>query len=395
MEQNLVIGSDNNSPLVPVISLSLFAVASGFLMSLIPLALEARDMSLTLAPWLASIFYAGLLGGSLISAWIVAKIGHRPALISFLFIIVLTIALMMFFASPSIWLGARFVAGVAVAGVFVAIESWLLMAETEKAKAKRLGLYMTSLYGGSALGQLGISLFGTDTALPLMIIISLITLAMLPPIFLRTGQPKKIAHTAIKLNEIKTLPSASYIGCIVSGLVLGAIYGLLPIELKTRYSHDQVGSLMAVVILGGMLVQPLVSWLNSRIEKALLMGLFSLLGILSIAMIEIATVTAGMMTGLFLLGASAFALYPIAITLACRNLTKSKIIAAAELMLLSYSIGSVIGPIVAGASMTIKSGLMLYLSICFAATLVYMLLSSRRHRRRVEQSMTTQTPIDL
>ncbi len=280
-----------------------------------------------------------------------------------------------------VWIFARFIAGIAVAGVFVVIESWLLMADNEKTRAKRLGMYMTSLYGGTALGQLGIGFFGTSGTTPLLIISTILFLAILPPVIFNKGKPTEITHTSIKFAELKSLPSAAYIGCIVSGLVLGAIYGLLPLELEKSFNHDQIASLMAIAILGGMLVQPFVSWLNSRVEKIILMGFFCFLGLLAIAMIEVATVTAGMMVGLFLLGASSFALYPVAITLACRNLSTSKIVAAAELMLLSYSIGSVIGPVIAGIAMSLSEGLMLYFAICFTATLVFMLINTNRNRR--------------
>ncbi|WP_407330929.1 MFS transporter [Enterovibrio sp. 27052020O] len=395
MQQTQNIQADVNSPLVPVISLSLFAVASGFLMSLIPLALSARGMSVDLASWLASVFYAGLLGGALISARVVGQLGHRNALVAFLIVIVTTVGMMATVASPAVWLASRFLAGVAVAGVFVVIESWLLMADTEKARAKRLGLYMASLYGGSALGQLGIGFFGTEGAMPLMVVAGLFSAAMLPPLVYRKGQPKKVEHVSIKLSEMRDLPSAAYIGCIVSGLVLGSIYGLLPLDLERQYSHNQVGMLMAIVILGGMAVQPLVSWLNSRVEKALLMALFCFAGLLAIAMIEIATVDAGLMAGLFLLGAAAFALYPVAITLACRNVSESKIVAAAELMLLSYSVGSVAGPVLAGRAMNAESGLMFYFVICFAATLIYMLITTKRNRSRGANGVDDVMSVDL
>lgn len=394
LNQTLVV-TNKNSPLVPVLSLSLFAIAAGFLMSLIPLALELRGMPLELAAWLASVFYAGLLGGALISSRIVGKIGHRSALIFFLTTIMLTVIMMGAFSTSWIWLTARFIAGAAVAGVFVVIESWLLMADTEKARAKRLGMYMTSLYGGTALGQLGIGLFGVEGSLPLFFVGFLLMLAIVPPLFIRQGQPPKIQLTHIKFSELKHLPSAAYIGCIVSGLVLGSIYGLLPLELEKKFSHEQIGSLMAVAILGGMLVQPLVSWLNSRIEKVILMAMFCFAGILSVAMIEIATVTAGMMVGLFILGAASFALYPVAITLACRNICDSKIVAAAELMLLSYSIGSVIGPVIAGQAMAETSGLMLYFGACFTATLIFMLINTKRTRHRGRDTLNDNLTTDL
>ncbi|RXJ74962.1 MFS transporter [Veronia nyctiphanis] len=345
-------------------------------MSLVPLALESHGLSTDLAAWLASIYYFGLLVGALLSANVVSRLGHRSALIMFLTVIAITVAVMAIFINKPVWLFARFVAGIAVAGVFVVIESWLLMADTEKARSKRLGLYMASLYGGTAFGQLGIGFFGVEGTLPFALIVAMMALATLPPLLKRQSQPKDVSHSPIKLKELKTLPLAAFIGCIVSGLLMGVVYGLLPLELGRRFSNsDQIGTLMSVVILGGMMVQPLVSWLNARFAKRLLMAMFSLIGGLAIAMIEVATHPVGMVISLFILGAATFALYPIAITLACQSINRNQIVAATELMLLSYSIGSVIGPALAKGWVVQTNDLMGYFGIGFAVTFGYMLVA--------------------
>ncbi len=59
------------------------------------------------------------------------------------------------------------VAGIAVAGIFVVVESWLLHGD-EQGRAKRLGIYMVSLYGGTALGQMAIGQLGVAGAVPLL-----------------------------------------------------------------------------------------------------------------------------------------------------------------------------------------------------------------------------------
>lgn len=51
--------------------------------------------------------------------------------------------------------------------------------------------------------------------------------------------------------------------------------------------------------------------------------------------------------------------------------------AATELMLLSYSVGSVIGPLVANGFQQ-QQGLPMYLGLCLTTTCIYMLLSSVR-----------------
>lgn len=370
------------STLVPVMGLSLFALASGFLMSLIPLSLPAFNIGTHLAPWLASSFYFGLLIGATSIEAIVAKIGHRMAFIAFLLLLLLTVIIMPAFPDANLWLAARFVAGFAVAGVFVVVESWLLMANSAKQRAKRLGLYMTSLYGGTATGQLAVGPLGTEGWLPFLVVAALLLLACLPPLLISKGQPAKQARHGISLSAVKDISRPAIMGCLVSGLVLGPIYGLLPLTLQMQAKTEaEIGVIMALVIVGGMLIQPLVSYLSSRLGKKWLMAMFSLLGVAALGII-LTSQQAQLQAGAYMIvGASAFALYPIAISLACDNSAPSKIVSITQLMLFSYSVGSVAGPILVEFMPKDSNALLHYLLICLITTSLYMMIKSYRTRQ--------------
>ncbi|EGU61257.1 permease, partial [Vibrio nigripulchritudo ATCC 27043] len=75
----------------PVVTLSLFAVASGYLMSIIPLMLNEYGMSNDIASWMASSFYAGLLIGAVTIEPLVAKAGHKYGFVACLAIFAVTI----------------------------------------------------------------------------------------------------------------------------------------------------------------------------------------------------------------------------------------------------------------------------------------------------------------
>ncbi len=72
------------SLMVPTIALALYAVASGYLMSLLPLMLEQYGLAFNLASWLASAFYAGLLLGAMFIEPLVSRFGHKSSFIVFL-----------------------------------------------------------------------------------------------------------------------------------------------------------------------------------------------------------------------------------------------------------------------------------------------------------------------
>ncbi|SMS01765.1 MFS transporter [Vibrio mangrovi] len=367
---------------VPVIALALYAVASGYLMSLIPLILSHYGLDESLASWLASVFYAGLLLGAMMMEPFVNRLGHRKAFIWCLVILLLSIVVLPSLPYASVWLVDRFIAGVAVAGVFVVVESWLLHGDASR-RAKRLGIYMAALYGGTAVGQLGIGHLGVSGVIPFTVIITLLLLASVVLIYGKMDQPSVQQATSLSWKQMTKLSHAALIGCLVSGLMLGAIYGLMPIELANRgIPTTHLGSLLALIILGAMAVQPMVPWLSKFLGRKLLMAMFCLLGAGASVLPVLYSGMSMMVLGLFLLGMATFALYPIAINLGCDKLDTSYIVSATQVMLFSYSIGSVLGPIFANWFMQGSQGLLGYLFVISLTTCFYMLLSSIKTKRQ-------------
>ncbi|WP_220720459.1 MFS transporter [Agarivorans litoreus] len=371
----------NSGILSPLLGLGLFAVASGYLMSLLPLALSELALPLSLSAWLASAYYAGLLFGALQMQRLIAVIGHRTAFISCLLLLLSTVLLMWMLPYAGAWLALRLIAGAATAGIFVVVESWLLLVNDDKQRASRLGIYMLTLYAGSAAGQLLIKPLGISGSLPFLSIAALLALAVLAPIFNRQGCPQQTEHSRVSFQDLAGLSKPAVLGCMVSGLVLGPIYGLLPSYLNSQtHWSEQVGLLMASLILGGMLVQPLSSYLSARFNKTLLQALAAATGVLAALALAMADSWLILSSSLFVLGGAAFSIYPIAISQACVNEAVDKIVAITELMLISYSVGSIAGPLVAGALQGSVLSLPLYFALVLSSTCIYMLITASKEK---------------
>lgn len=384
MNQSTTIMRKRDNTFVPVAGLTIFAIASGYLMSLIPLSMGSFNIDISYAGWLASAYYIGLLIGSLLIEPIIAKIGHRLAFIGFLLMLAATVVVLPWTPTIEAWLPNRLIAGIAVAGIFVVVESWLLIGDNQKERAKRLSFYMTSLYGGTTLGQLAIGFIGTQGAYPFMVVLGLLLLAVMPPLLFRQGQPESGIHQKLSFKKISRLSKPAIIGCMVSGILMGTIYGLMPLSLKKdQFTTEQVGVLMASIILGGMIIQPIISKLSVMISKTLLLAMVSLLGVFAMGVIYISSDYLVMIIALALLGMSSFALYPIAITLASDNLDSSYIVAATQVMLFSYSVGSAMGPLAAGTFLAQYNGLVDFFFIVLIVTAIYMLVASLRRKASV------------
>lgn len=345
-------------------------------MSSIPLMLPGYGLDSALASWLASAFYAGLLMGTIVIERFVSHYGHKQAFCICLSVFIASILILPALPTKEVWLLARFIAGVSVAGIFVIVESWLLCGD-ESQRAKRLGIYMCSLYGGTALGQLGIGYLGIVGGVPFIAMFTLLFGALIVLIFGNAQSPQLQHSESLSFKQISKLNHSALIGCIVSGLTLGAMYGLMPVELVNRQvKAEDVGGLMALVVLGGMLVQPVVTWLSKYIGHTLLMAFFCMLGVAAIGVVTLVNSLQVLAVCLFLLGMATFALYPIAINLGCNKVDTLYLVSVTQVMLFCYSVGSVVGPVIANSFMGTRSGLLTYLFASLLATTIYMLIAS-------------------
>ncbi|WP_375749982.1 MFS transporter [Vibrio sp. HN007] len=368
---------------VPIFALSLYAVASGYLMSLIPLMLSDYAIDFNQASWLASSYFAGLLIGALIVEPFIKQLGHRNALVTCLLLFMITIIVLPIAPSAQVWLAARFTAGIVVAGVYVIIESWLLVGD-ESNRVKRFGLYLGFLNGGSALGQLGIGFIGVHGGTPFAVILSVLGAAILVMFLVPTQQPPSTTSTSFSFKQASKLNHAAIIGCIVSGLTLSAIYGLMPMELLNReISQSSLSTLMATIILGGMVIQTIIPRLVRNLGHTLSMGLLCLVGVFALGLVVLSNNLSVLTVSSFLIGMAAFSLYPIAINLGCNKLDESQIISVTQMMMFCYSIGSIAGPMIASQFMTNAQGLMAYLLAILMSTAIFMLIISIRAKNHL------------
>ncbi|CAH0535515.1 putative MFS-type transporter YcaD [Vibrio stylophorae] len=361
---------------VPITGLGIFAIASGYLMSLIPLVLDQNQFPAQTAGWMASSYYLGLLLGAVIVEAIIAKIGHRQSMVGFLALTALTVGGMMLWSHPNIWVFLRLVAGIAVAGVFVVIESWLLICDSAKQRTRRLSLYMLVLYGGTALGQLLISALGASGQAPFILIITMLLVSLLPPMLVRGAKPPVTEHQAMRWKDIRALNKAALFGCFISGMLLGPIYGLLPLFLtQQRMNEAQVGVVMTAVVVGGMLVQPIISLFAGRGKKIWQIACCALLGVIAVEGVIMSGSSQMTVISYMMLGMASFAIYPIAISLACDDIRPEQVVSATQICLLGYGVGSVAGPLMAGAMLSMMP---YYLLACMVATFASLVMGKNR-----------------
>ena len=253
--------------LAPLLGLFIVALGNGFMSSLTTLRLDAAGASTTMIGIVSSAYFIGLTLGAVFNDRLILRIGHIRAYGSFASLIAVTILLQGLFYDTWGWFALRLINGWATVGVFLVIESWLLLAGDAKIRGRLLALYMIALYGAGVLGQatLGEITGWGDTA-PFMVAGMLASLSVLPIVILPRVSPLLDQVEPLKPRQLLGVTPTGLVGCFGSGVAIAAVYSLLPLYLQ-RIGHDigEVGSLMAWTILGAMLLQyPVGRWSDRR-----------------------------------------------------------------------------------------------------------------------------------
>ena len=350
----------------PLLGLSVFALASGYLMTLIPLRINSVMASDVMAGYMGSVYYLGLLAGSFRSERTVIRIGHIRSFAAFMALLCSSVLSLAVFDSTSAWLLLRFLNGLAVAGVFVVVESWLLCESEEADRGRVLAFYMVALYGSNAVGQLLVGIVDSTSLLPFIVVGILFSLSILPPALTRIPSPEISNNTSISLIELFKLTPSAMVGCLAGGMVLGALYSLLPVQLLTDSGGEQmVGLKMGITMIGGMLLQYPVGHYSDVVDRRKVLVAVSVVGCLG-SLLYVCFPGQGWvnMLLLFLIGGTTFTLYPLAISHGCDHLQRKDIIAGTQGLLLGYSSGACIGPVIAGYFLhEFENGLMIYFAI--------------------------------
>lgn len=357
----------------PLLGLFIFLLGTGFFSTLLVLKMTIVHASTWLIGAMTGIFYTGVIWGSLRTEQIILQIGYRRAYVLFSVILALSCLMHGLVYEPVLWLILRFIAGFVTAGIYVVIESWLLSVSSVRNRGQMMALYMISFYSAQSLSQFILCLEdGTSFFLyGLAAVISL--LSIIPVAFLAVNSPRLHTSSTLSIMTITKNALPGFTGALVSGLIMGVIYGLLPSYLSSLAGGvPRVAVYMFAVIFGGMLLQyPLGKWSDRRDRRQVLtrVTLMTILTLLFLILVENQPFWFFCLMMLF--GGLTFTLYPISVNDACDALKPGDLVAATQTLLLAYSIGAMVGPVIAPFFMQElgKKGLFVYFIVTCAATL--------------------------
>ena len=357
--------------------LLLLTLAIAVLNTLVPLWLAHENLPTWQVGMVSSSFFTGNLLGTLVTGSLIKRFGFNRSyyLASLLFAVGCAgLGLMVGFWSWMVW---RFIAGVGCAMIWVVVESALMCSGTSRNRGRLLAAYMMVYYIGTVLGQLMVSKLPTDLMSVLPWVTGMVLAAILPLLFTRIVNQNSEHQEATHVWPMLRLRQArlGVNGCIISGIVLGSLYGLMPLYLNHQGVSDSgIGFWMAVMVSAGIVGQWPIGRLADRFGRLLVLRVQVFVVIMGcLAMLS----NAAMAPALFILGAAGFTLYPVAMAWACEKVEHHQLVAMNQALLLSYTIGSLLGPTFTAMLMQNYSDNLLFIMIA-SVSFIYLLMLLRK-----------------
>lgn len=334
-----------------LLGVALLLTGHGLQLALVPLRSELIGWSPTQIGFLSSLYFCGFIAGCFTIPGLVSRVGHIrtfACLVITLTAAILTLPIADFYAA---WMILRFLTGIAIAGCYLVIESWLNEQASPESRGSVLASYTVIVLIGLASGQLLINVAELDGDRLFMLSAILIVLAGLPVCLTRSAHPKPIPAAKFSPMLVVRTSRAATTGSLISGMVAGSVYGLGPVYgLQSGLEVLTISFMMSLTIAGGALSQFPLGRMSDKLDRRYVIMICMLSGsaIAFLALILPASLIPMLM---FIFGACALPIYAVSLALANDNAREGKFIEVGTGLLMINALGSIVGPMVASQLM--------------------------------------------
>lgn len=368
----------------PLLSLIIFTLGSGLLTTLLTVRLDAAGYGSFVIGLITASYYTGLVFGSFGISNFIKRVGHIRIYSTFASILAVSVLLQGIFVSAWFWIVLRFVSGYAIAALYIAVESWLLVIAPQKMRGQILSLYMISFYAALGAGQFLLNIGNVSTIIPFVIVAMLCTLSIVPLSTTRAACPSMENVSALSFRQLYKVSPSSVIGCFAAGLITAVVYGIMPLFVKKlNLPNSFVASVMGVTIFGAMALQYPVGRISDYFERRKVLIIISMIALVVSFLLMFAAYYwhAAFLVLAFVFGGFSFTLYPVSISHACDYLQGSDIVAATQGLLLANGLGSIVGPVIVPGFINMIGPLGLFVYFILILGVLAVFFSWRRKKK--------------
>jgi MFS family permease len=334
---------------------ALLLFAGGMNSLILPVRGSAEGFSATSLGLLGTGWAVGYVSGCLLTPRLVGRVGHIRSFSVMAALAAIALLMSLMFLHPYAWLPLRALSGFCFAGAAMIVESWLGERTDPGSRGRVFGVYTMVNLAATTAGQMALTLGDTGSFTFFVIGAIFYCLALVPTAITSSAAPKPL--TSLKL-DVRGLWRSSPVA--VMGVFLVGISNSAFGTLAAVYA-DRVGLVLATIalftsipILVGAASQIPVGWLSDRMDRRKVLVALALVAISAdLAFVLLAPETRWANLALAaVFGSTVFAMYPVILAHANDHAAEGSFIQTSGGLLMVFGVGSIIGPVAAGVSMS-------------------------------------------
>lgn len=330
-----------------LMSVALLVFGHGLQSTLLPLAATKAEFSNFSIGLVSSSYFVGLVLGCFAAPHVIMRAGHIRAYAAMVSLMSAAAILHPIMIDPISWSMIRIISGFCLAAFYMIVESWLNERATNENRGTIMSIYIVILFSFMMIGQVSIADMDITSFKPFVAASVAVSLAVIPVALTTTTQPAPIALVQFRPAKLYKNSPAALVGTFLIGIANGALWTLAPLYgSQIGFNTNQAAIYAAAIIGGGVLSQWPIGRLSDRIDRRIVilgMGIATAAMALAIAVLspsDFVTATA-MAVGIGLCSQPAYA---IAVAHAYDYADTDDFVEISSGLLLSFGIGSIIGP---------------------------------------------------
>ncbi|MCF6790311.1 MFS transporter, partial [Corynebacterium parakroppenstedtii] len=151
---------------------------------------------------LTTFYYAGMTLAAFKTEKFIFRVGHIRAYAAFASLLAVTTMLHGIYINDIFWIILRLVDGLAIGGLYVVIESWILTSSNKENRGQILAVYMVALYLAQAGGQFLLNIGHIESFIPYAIATILASLSVIPLAMTKTDSPKFEEPSTLNIKSL-------------------------------------------------------------------------------------------------------------------------------------------------------------------------------------------------
>jgi MFS family permease len=380
-----------------LLGLMLLMVGNGLQGTLLGIRGEIEGFSTFALSVVMSAYFAGFLFGSRAAPEMIRRVGHVRVFAALGSLISAALIMFPVATDPVSWTILRVIIGFSFSGVYVTAESWLNNSTTNETRGQALSLYLIVQMVGIILAQVFIG-FGDPTGYVLFIIPSVLVSLAFAPILLSVAPTPAFETTApMSFAKIFKVSPLGCVGTFLLGGVFSAMFGMAAVfGTKVGLSVGEISTFVAMMYVGGMLMQYPIGWASDRMDRRRLIVLVAGFGVAGtlIGFTGIGGFT-GLLVASFIIGGTANPLYALLLAYTNDYLDNEDMASASGRLIFINGTGAIAGPVITGWMMSAigPAGFFLFIAVLMTALIGYALYRMTQRAAPSVEDTGLYTPI--